>query len=73
MTRASRRSRLLATSHLSFGRHSGKPLSKVPRDYLEWSLGANIPPGDRWLIERYLDRDKDSNCGSNRRRGAGRE
>ncbi len=45
----------LSTFPLSFGKHAGRPLMDVPRDYLGWMLSAvNIPAADRWAADRYL-------------------
>ena len=46
----------LSTFPLSFGRYRNVPLSRIPAAYLRWLVTAeNIPDGDRWAAERYLE------------------
>jgi uncharacterized protein (DUF3820 family) len=49
------RKNVLASFTLSFGKYHGKPLSAVPRDYLEWMVAApRIPVGDLWAAKQFL-------------------
>lgn len=39
---------------LSFGKHSGVPLERVPRDYLRWITEANFSDSTKAAVRRFL-------------------
>ena len=46
---------LLVTRAMPFGKHQGKPLGQVPRDYVQWLLssGALDKPDNQQLREAF--------------------
>jgi hypothetical protein len=49
------RKNALASFTLSFGKYHGKPLSAIPRDYLEWMVVApRMPVADVWATKQFL-------------------
>lgn len=40
---------------LTFGKHSGKPLSKVPKSYLSWILDNDFPTDTKTIIKKEAD------------------
>lgn len=39
---------------ITFGKHKDKPLSVVPRDYLEWMLDQDFLPDTKSVVEEFL-------------------
>jgi len=39
---------------IAFGKHAGKPLSKIPRDYLQWITEKDFSQSTKAAVRRYL-------------------
>ena len=44
----------------SFGKHSGRPISELPADYLRWIYGNNFPDDCKLVVKNELDRRRRS-------------